>query len=277
MTKLDLNPTHTPEPVAPDKSIKGRFMNAYDKLAGSGDYQRNQGNLRIIQLCVITVSALATGWVNAFAHQERLGLIGSLLLAVLIAGFVEKFFFTLRHGLTTTYKAGKQRTYAQMCYRVIQLTMVLNVAVLTAWIVGLYLPPYLQFWYNWSIVVHFALALIGVTAVRDSDSVTENNMLELKAATARQDIVTIRKAAAIGNPVVLMAARVRGLMDAMGMAWKLLWRKPVTGNDYLEQLDDVAKGQFEHIDGRAGMAQWPNEISPDRLLDDSPEIKQLKN
>lgn len=138
------------------------------------------------------------------------------LLAILIAGFVEKFFFTLRHGLTTTYKAGKQRFYAQLCYRLIIATMVLNVALLCAWIVGFTPLPFLMLWNHWPIAVHFGLALLGVTAVRDADAVIENRMLELKAATARQDIVAIRKAAAVGNVMVLLCAKARGLFMRWG-------------------------------------------------------------
>jgi hypothetical protein len=81
----------------------------------------------------VTLSAVATGYVNAFAHQKRLGWIGASILALLIMGFVEKFYFTLRHGLTTTYKSGRQRLVATLCYRTIQATMILNAAVLCAW------------------------------------------------------------------------------------------------------------------------------------------------
>jgi hypothetical protein len=79
---------------------------------------------------------MATGYVNAFAHKGRIGWIGAGLLAVLITGFVEKFYFTLRHGLQTTYKSGMQRLAATLSYRVIQITMILNAAVLCAWCSG---------------------------------------------------------------------------------------------------------------------------------------------
>jgi hypothetical protein len=81
----------------------------------------------------ITISACATGFVNAFAHRERLGWVGASLLAILITGFVEKFYFALRHGLTTIYKSRKQRFVASLCYRVIQITMILNAGILCAW------------------------------------------------------------------------------------------------------------------------------------------------
>jgi hypothetical protein len=71
--------------------------------------------------------------VNAFAHKDKIGWIGAGLLAVLIIGFVEKFYFTLRHGLATTYKSGTQRLLAKLSYRALQITMTLNAAVLCAW------------------------------------------------------------------------------------------------------------------------------------------------
>jgi hypothetical protein len=230
------------------KEIQGRLANIYEQIAGSNDYQRNKRSLRLIQICVITVSALATGFVNAFAHKERVGWLGAALLALLICGFVEKFYFTLRHGLTTVYKAGKQRFWAQLCYRTIKATMILNSAVLCAWIVGASLPVALQHWFNWSIAVHFALALVGVSLVRDSDAVVANRMLELKAATARQDLVTLRKAAAIGNSIVLLSAKIRGLVDALGLAWQLLWNKSGFAGDYLKQIDRIADEQFAFVD-----------------------------
>ena len=123
---------------------------------------------------MVVVSAVATGFVNAFAHRERLGWVGSTLLAALIMGFVEKFYFTLRHGLVTIYKSRKQRFAAKLCYRVIQATMILNATILCAWVAGIALPEFMQFWNRWSIAVHFALALVGVSAVRDYDAVVDS-------------------------------------------------------------------------------------------------------
>lgn len=248
------------------EGLRGQFANVYEHIAGGDDYQRNENNLRLIQICVVTVSALATGYVNAFAHHERLGGFFSALLALLIMGFVEKFYFTLRHGLTTTYKAGKQRFYAQLCYRIIQATMILNAAVLCAWIVAIPLPEILKHWFRWSIAVHFALALVGVSAVRDADAVIENRMLELKAETARQDIITSRKAAAIGNAVVLLSAKLRGAFDAVGLAFKLLRNGSDFADVYLSQIDHVARYQFAHIDGANASAAINGNGQPQQTL-----------
>jgi len=184
-------------------------------------------------------SAIATGFTNGFARRDRIGDEASFGLAVLIVAFVERFYFVLRHGLTTTYQAGKQRFYALLCYRAIQITMILNAAILTAYIVGLDLPVWLQVWNRWSIAFHFGLALIGVQAVRDSDAVVENAMLELKAATAAQDIITAQRTSAVGNPLVLITARVRGFFDAVFLALRLLFRRGNFAREYLEQIDAI--------------------------------------
>lgn len=226
MLKLEINPVDEYGPNQSGLPIRDRVENAYERIAGSDDYRRNDNNLRLIQVCVVTVSAFATGYVNAFAHQKRLGWIGAGILALLIMGFVEKFYFTLRHGLTTTYKSGRQRLVATLCYRTIQATMILNAAVLCAWVAGVAMPDFLTLWNHWSIAVHFGLALFGVSAVRDADAVVEHRMRELKAEAAPQDILTIRKAAAAGNPLVFLAARLRGMLDGVALASKLLRDKP---------------------------------------------------
>ena len=223
------------------------FVNAYERLAETDDYKKNENNLRLIQVCVVTVSAAATGIVNAFAHVQRIGWPLAIMLAILVTGFVEKFYFTLRHGLTTTYKAGKQRLYAMICYRAIQATMILNAALLCAYIVGFSVPPWLMFWNHWSIACHFALALIGVAAVRDADAVVENRMLELKAETARQDIITARKTSAIGNPIVLIFAKLRGFVDAVSLAVRLLFRGGGFARDYIRQIDAIAETQYQYL------------------------------
>src|SRR5262245_59391868 len=205
---------------------RSRIESVYDRIAGDDDYQRNDNNLKLIQFCVITVSACATGFVNAFAHRERLGWVGASLLAILITSFVEKFYFALRHGLTTIYKSRKQRFFASLCRRVIQITMILNAGILCAWVVGAALPESLRLYNQWSIAIHFSMALIGVTAVRDADAVVEDRIRKLKAEAVQEDILTTRRAAINDNPLVLAAARLRGFLDGMSLAANLLRDKP---------------------------------------------------
>src|SRR5262249_27403849 len=229
MLRLNLNST------GGDRDIRSRFKNAYERIAGSDDYARNQSSLWLIQVCVITVSASATGFVNAFAHRERLGWAGASILAIFITGFVEKFYFALRHGLTTIYRTRKQRFVARLCYRVIQTTMILNAAILCAWVVGTPLPEVLHLWNQWSIAVHFSLALIGVSAVRDADAVVEDRIRKLKAEGAQEDILTVRGAAINDNPLVLAAARLRGFLDGVSLAANLLRDKPHLSTPNLSQ------------------------------------------
>jgi len=230
-------------------SLRSGVVNAYERLAGGNDYKKNERDLRFIQMAVITVSAIATGFTNGFAHRQKIGDAASFGLAVLIVVFVERFYFVLRHGLTTVYKAGKQRLYALLCYRAIQLTMILNAAILTAWIVGLAVPAWLEIWNRWSIAFHFTLGLIGVQSVRDSDAVVENRMLELKAETGRQDIITLRKSAAIGSPMTLFSAWLRGQFDALSLSFRVLFGRGCgSSKRYKEQIDQIEAEQFGYLD-----------------------------
>lgn len=228
--------------------VVGAADNAYEKLSRTDDYQRNANSLKVIQLAVVTVSASATGIVNSLAHVERLGWPLAIILAVAITSFVEGFFFTLRHGLVSVYKPGRQRLYASACYRLIQVTMVLNAALLCSYIVGFEAPPWLLTWNHWSVVCHFTLALVGVSLVRDADAVIANRMLELKAETSRQDLITARKAAAIGSPLVLFFAWLRGFFDSVSIAVRLLFRSGGFPKSYLEQVEAIARTQFSHLD-----------------------------
>ena len=64
-------------------------------------------------------------------------------------------------------------------------------------------------------------------------------MLELKAATAAQDIITAQRTSAIGNPLVLITARVRGFFDAVSLALRLLFRRGNFAKEYLSQIDAI--------------------------------------
>src|SRR6266511_4777221 len=229
-------------------SVRGKVANAYERLAGTNDYTKNERRLKLIQICTVTLSAAATGYVNAFAHAQRLGVPLSFVLAVLVTGFVEGFFFTLRHGLTTTYKSGSQRLYAQIWYRVLQATMVLNVTLLGLWIFGLEPPEWLLFYNHYSIAIHFCAALIGVSMIRDADAVVRNRILELRAETGRQDLITARKSAAIGSSLALIAAKTRGFLDAVSLSLRILFSRSGFAREYMRQINDVAKDQYAYLD-----------------------------
>ena len=53
MLRLNLNST------GDDGEIRSRFKNAYERIAGSDDYARNQSSLRLIQVCVITIVVIS--------------------------------------------------------------------------------------------------------------------------------------------------------------------------------------------------------------------------
>jgi len=245
MTILNLNRGQVSDFGA---GVRDRIGNAYERLAGTDDYKRNENNLKLIQICTVTLSAAATGFVNSFAHVERLGWPLAVILAVLVTGFVEKFYFTLRHGLTTTYKSGAQRLYAQLWYRILQATMCLNATLLGLWIVGISPPEWLLFYNHYSIGIHFCAALLGVSMVRDADAVVQNRILELRAETGRQDLITARKAAAIGSPLSLIAAKVRGVFDAIALSFRLLFSGGGFSKKYMEQINRMAAEQYVHLD-----------------------------
>jgi hypothetical protein len=73
--------------------------------------------------------------------------------------------------------------------------------------------------------------------------------MELKAETARQDLVTLRKATMLGNPLVLFAAKLRGFLDGVRLARELLADR--SGRPSFErpgQADDTC-----HIAGWSGL------------------------
>ena len=115
------------------------------------------------------------------------------------------------------------------------------------------MPPLLASWARWGIAVQFILALAGVAAVRDANPVVAHKILELKAETAKQDIITLRKAAMLGNPLVLFAAKLRGLLDGARLARELLSGKTDLPGGYATQIDEITKGRSEPIDAWSGM------------------------
>jgi len=78
--------------------------------------------------------------------------------------------------------------------------------------------------------------------------VVANRILELKAATARQDLITARKATAIGSPLALIAANLRGFFDAVGLSFRLLFSGGGFSKKFMEQINQVAAEQYAHID-----------------------------
>lgn len=207
----------------PEENKKASSQMTTDDVAGGADYKRNRLMLTIIQWCVFTLSAVATGVTNAAAHYDTIGY-GAIPLAIIFMGFVEAFYFTLRHGLATVYK-GSQRFAAGTCYRIIQLTMIMNMSLLCVMIVGREAPQLLLSWNHWSIAVHGVLALIGVSWVSDSDWIVAERIRRLKAATTEENIREIRASACTGSALVIAASKIRGHVDALTQAFNILFRR----------------------------------------------------
>ena len=257
MIKLNLNRTDGPA------GIGSRITSIYDRLAGGDDdHIRNDRSLQLIQFFVITVSACATGGVNAFAHRSRLGWIGASLLALAITIFVEKFYFTLRHGLARVYRSRRQRLVAKICYRSIQLTMIMNATVLCAWVVEMVLPEFLTLWVRYSLAIHFTLALVGVAAVRDRDALAENRIREMQAEAAEHDLLTIRRAAATNHMFLYYAAKLRGWLDGVGLAIQLIRdnrNKPELSARYIPEMSDGPPRLY--LPGDAEDSSYKNKVT----------------
>jgi hypothetical protein len=145
-------------------------------------------------------------------------------LAAILIGFVEAFYFTLRHGLASVYK-GSQRFAATTCYWIIKITMILNMSLLCVWIVGQEPPQFLLTWNHWSIAVHGALALIGVAWVSDTDWIVADHIKRLKVTNTEENIQALRESVRNGSALIIGAAKIRGHMDAAAEAFHLIFRR----------------------------------------------------
>jgi hypothetical protein len=80
-------------------------------------------------------------------------------------------------------------------------------------------------------------------------AVATHRRLELKAEAARQDLITLRKATMLGNPLVLFAAKLRGFLDGMRLARELLGdRSGRSSSERPIQADGI-----DHIAGWSGL------------------------
>jgi hypothetical protein len=110
--------------------------------------------------------------------------------------------------------------------------------------------------------VHFALALIGVAAVRDYDSKAEARIREMKVDASEYDLLTIRRAAASNHPLLLIAARLRGWLDGISLAFQMLRDKQNSSrplaNCLCELTDD---GQCLFLPGEVEDEPQPNKVT----------------
>ena len=113
--------------------------------------------------------------------------------------------------------------------------------------------------------------------MRDSNPVVAHRILELKAETAKQDLITLRKAAMFGNPLVLFAAKLRGLLDGVRLARELLSGKADLPAGYASQIGEIKSHEVHHRPSRhpKPLSSLDNERPPGILGDDL--ILQLRH
>jgi hypothetical protein len=245
--------------------MRGKATDTYSTLASSDSYRRVSGRLKLIDLCAATLAAISTAYANGFSHTARIGITGAVVLALLTFAIVEFSTFTLEDGLRETFKGGTQRLLANLTYWAIRATMIANGALLSCFIAGVTPPAQLRFWSHWSFAFHLGVGLVLIPLIRNSDPVTAHRMLTLKAETAHADLVTTRKSAAIGNPVVLAAARVRGFFDALALAWSLLWQRSGFAAKYAAEVNRLRREQFGWADeaqSRTSTDEWDEDARP---------------
>lgn len=252
--------------------MKNKFQSAYANLANSENYKSVDGCLKLITWTVATVSAIATAYVNGFSHETRLtflagaktyGVLLAIALGLATFAIVEGSLYTLEQGLRTTFKGGTQRALANLGKYTIKLTMVANAAYLVCVIGDVAPPGNLLIWNRWAFVVHFAIGLILIPAIRDSDPVVAARMLELRAATAQEDQIVSRLASALASPFALAGVWLRGQLDGMGLGWKLFRNKSgFSPRTYTENLNRLHTARFGHIEGQKVL---PASTGPDAL------------
>lgn len=241
------------------RAVEHVARQTYEQLSQGNDYKRVAAKLKAIDLSAATLAAVATAQTNGFSHRDTIGFYGALLLAVLTFFIVEGCVFTLNDGLHTTFKGGAQRTLATLTIWLIRATMILNGAALCCWIAARPCPVWLTTWTSWAFAFHLGVALIAIPLIRQFDPVVAHRMLELKAETAREDLIVIRRAAAIGGTLASGAARVRGLFDQVGVAWNLLISNQGFGKKFVAEMNKIAAERYTATGGTR-RDEWPDDL-----------------
>src|SRR5262245_53627389 len=197
----------------------------YERIAGSNQYQITDRRLKLISWSVVTLSAISTGYVNGFSHRAQVGYWGAAGLAILTFLIVEGGLFTIEEGLREVFKGVTQRLLAWLCKWIIKGTMVMNAAYLCAIIAAVDPPPWLLEWNHWAFAVHFGVGLVLIAMIRDADPVIAARMLRLRSEMAQEDHIITRMAAAVGSPIALLGAKMRGFFDGLGLGWRLFRNK----------------------------------------------------
>lgn len=241
-----------------------RFRSAYETLAASETYKSVDWRLKVITWSVATISAISTAYANGLSHRDRLGLGWAIILGLLTLLIVEFSLYTLEEGLRSTFKGGTQRALAWFGKSAIKLTMIGNACYLCCVIAGINTPASLLFWNRWSFAVHFAIGLVLIPMVRDSDPVIAARQLQLRAETAQEDQILARLAFALASPFALFGARIRGLLDGLWLGFRLAFnRQGFSPKTYVDNLNSLHRAKFGHIEGKQHKEsdyQWPTTL-----------------
>jgi hypothetical protein len=230
--------------------MQNPFRNAYERLSQTPEYKKVDWRLKWIGWSVAIISGASTAYANGYSHAPVIGHLWAIVLGVLTLAIVEGALFTLEAGLRSTFKGGTQRTLAWVGKWTIKLTMIGNAAYLCCVIGGVLPPPWLHSWNRWSFAVHFAIGLILVPMIRDSDPVVLHRMLELRSETAQEDQIIARMAAALASPFTMFAARMRGFLDGLTLGFRLLRNKEGFSPDkYIQNSNQIAAGRYKFVEG----------------------------
>jgi hypothetical protein len=223
-----------------------QLNNAYQKLATTSAQIWNSRALFIASVALTTLSAIATAWVNAMEHKSVIGRNAAIGLAVLIFCIAEGTLLITNHGLLTVYTNNRQRFWATVAYWLIKAAMWLNIAILCCYLGKVPLPFWLAFWNKWSIALHAAIGLILIDLIRNSDSVKQFRMAELRAATAEQDAMAARLLKSYSSGII-WASELRGVLDGLCGAWKILRISSGFPKNIAERIQNVIDGRGQNV------------------------------
>lgn len=223
-----------------------RLNNAYQKLATTSAQIWNSRALFTASFALTTLSAIATAYVNAMEHESVIGREWAIGLAVLIFCIAEGTLLISNHGLLNVYTNNRQRFWATLAYWLIKAAMWLNIAILCCKLGRVPLPFWLAFWNKWSIALHAAIGLILIDLIRNNDSVKQNQMAELRSATAEQDALTARLLKSYSSGII-WASALRGVFDGLGAAWKIMWLSGEFPKKIAERIQNVIDGRQQNV------------------------------
>jgi len=226
--------------------MRQQLKNAYDRLEKMSAQVWNSRALFIASIALTTLSAIATAYVNAMVHRKVIGLWPAIGIAVLIFFVAEGTLLIANHGLLNVYTNNRQRFWATIAYWAIKIAMWLNIAILCCRLGEVPLPYWLAFWNKWSIALHAGIGLILIDLIRNSDSVKQFKMAQLRAATAEQDALTARMLKSYSSWLI-WASALRGTIDGLSGALKILWISSGFPKQIAERIQNVMDGRQQNV------------------------------